>query len=360
MNISESIVETRVERLDAISLKERKRLTHIEDRPGVYAEIYQQQAPLNQVEVRNQFQTTLPNKSSLKIGFWNLERCKYLPETIELIGEHNLDLVLLAEMDLGMARSSQQHTTRVLANKLNMNYAFGIEFIELGLGDDRESLWHKGEENLHGFHGGGIIAKQPLVNAKLFRFSDSGFWWQQPFEDQRRIGSRIAITSHIKLEGIPVLVVAVHFESHSNPDHRADQMRQLLTAVEQIVDSNQPCLIGGDFNTNTLSRLCNQLEESKQELVEKNPDRFLQPQVYEPLFKVAEEYGFQWRQCNLEKVSTQRTRPDGTPTPPFGQIDWFFSRHLITKCPNVIPATDKNNNAISDHELITINISLES
>ena len=50
-----------------------------------------------------------------------------------------------------MVRSNQQHTTRLLAHALGMNYAWGAEFVELTAGDagDREHTDH----DMPNFHG---------------------------------------------------------------------------------------------------------------------------------------------------------------------------------------------------------------
>jgi hypothetical protein len=53
-------------------------------------------------------------------------------------------------------------------------------------------------------------------------------------------------------------------------------------------------------------------------------------------------------------VPTQRTRPDGTPPPPLGRIDWFFSRGLAANDPHTVPAVDAERVAISDHEVLTV------
>jgi hypothetical protein len=55
-------------------------------------------------------------------------------------------------------------------------------------------------------------------------------------------------------------------------------------------------------------------------------------------------------------VPTQRTRPDGTPPPPLGRLDWFFSRGLETFDPQTIPAVDDAGAAISDHEVLVVTV----
>jgi hypothetical protein len=89
------------------------------------------------------------------------------------------------------------------------------------------------------------------------------------------------------------------------------------------------------------------------------PDRgwFASPAGYEPLFAAFEGAGFDWRHSNLPDV-TERTRPDGTPVPPFRKIDWFFTRGVAVARPATLAAVDSNGIAISDHELLTVDVSL--
>ena len=49
---------------------------------------------------------------------------------------------------------------------------------------------------------------------------------------------------------------------------------------------------------------------------------------YEPMFETLQARGYDWESCNVPLAPTQRTRPDGTPPPPFGKIDWLFARGL--------------------------------
>ena len=110
-------------------------------------------------------------------------------------------------------------------------------------------------------------------------------------------------------------------------------------------------LLGGDFNTSTASRGWARGTGERQILP---AARLLDPVPYEPLFEVAAAQGYDWRACNTLGVPTQRTRPDGTPPPPFGRIDWFFSRGLAASDPQTVAAVDAAGGAISDHEVLTV------
>ena len=48
-------------------------------------------------------------------------------------------MFLLSELDAGMARTQNLDTTRAIARDLGAGHAFGVEFVELGLGDTRSN-----------------------------------------------------------------------------------------------------------------------------------------------------------------------------------------------------------------------------
>mmetsp|Transcript_32952 Transcript_32952/g.55854 ORF Transcript_32952/g.55854 Transcript_32952/m.55854 type:complete len:100 (-) Transcript_32952:2189-2488(-) len=83
---------------------------------------------LNIPEFGNDFVTESASDqtlSRLTIAEWNAERgtnWHVLPNFIP-----NADIIILNEMDWGMARSSNNHTIRSMANSLRMNYAYGVD-----------------------------------------------------------------------------------------------------------------------------------------------------------------------------------------------------------------------------------------
>ncbi len=67
-------------------------------------------------------------------------------------------LVLLSEMDEGMARTQQRDPTAIVAGELGMAYAYGVEFLELSLGSQIEHSFCKHDFNEKGFHGNALMA----------------------------------------------------------------------------------------------------------------------------------------------------------------------------------------------------------
>ncbi|MCG8509058.1 MAG: hypothetical protein MI741_07495 [Rhodospirillales bacterium] len=293
----------------------------------------------------------------LRIGFWNTERCKYLDESADLIRGTDLDIVLLAETDRGMARSGGHHTARALAERLGWSYLFAVEFVELGLGDARERHWHRGEHNPEGLHGNAMLSRVELTDPLLVRLDDGAAWFSEPADGQRRVGGRMALGARMRIGGGEVALFAVHVESRSSPAQRAIQVDRLLQSVKEFCPS-RPVVIGGDFNSCTLVRPEENTLENRRRLTEADPARFANPVPFEPLFHLAASFGFDWKAGNRLGVATQRTRPDGTPVPPLGKLDWFLTRGLDCRDASLIPAVGPAGTAISDHDMITLTVRL--
>ncbi|KAL3932541.1 MAG: hypothetical protein SGARI_003935, partial [Bacillariaceae sp.] len=105
----------------------------------------------------------------IRVVGWNAARGKYWSEFADMVQGSDPDLILLNEMDLGMARSGNLHTTQQLALRLGMNYAWGIEFVELTNGNREEQNATHGVKNFLGLHGNAILSKCPLYDAQIFR-----------------------------------------------------------------------------------------------------------------------------------------------------------------------------------------------
>jgi endonuclease/exonuclease/phosphatase family metal-dependent hydrolase len=311
-------------------------------------------ACLDQIEQLPPSAPDVPAPASARIAIWNAERLKYLAPSVELLRRTGADAFLLCELDLGMARSGNLHTIRELASALRAGYVFAVEFVELDLGDARERSWHAGDDNAAGLHGAGIVSAHRLDAPGLVRLETSGRWFDGAF-GERRVGGRIAVTAELALAGARVLLVSVHYESHSDPDDRLTQTRTLLDAIDRRHGA-MPVLIGGDFNTCTFGVPAKDEPETIAAALRSDPRRLALPMGYEPMFGELEARGYDWNACNVLGAVTQRTRPDGTPKPPFGRIDWFFSRRLVCSDPAVVPAVDAAGAAISDHDLLAVTI----
>ncbi|MFE0758428.1 endonuclease/exonuclease/phosphatase family protein [Inquilinus sp. NPDC058860] len=273
-----------------------------------------------------------PAGAQLRVAAWNAERLKYHAPSAALL--RGTDVVLLTEADIGMARSGNRHTVRDLAEALGMGWAYGVEFVELGLGDARECEWHADEDNRVGLHGNAILSRHPLLDPVIIPLDPGGTWFAGRSGNQRRLGGRMAVAARLDAPR-PLWLVSAHFESHSDAADRARQGERLAAAIDRLVPAGAGVVLGGDVNTKEASGSLEAPEE--------------------PLFAVLRDAGFDWRRCNAPGP-TQRTRPDGTPVPPFARLDWLFTRHVEAEAPETIPAVDAAGAAISDHDVVAATV----
>jgi endonuclease/exonuclease/phosphatase family metal-dependent hydrolase len=281
----------------------------------------------------------------LRLAAWNAERLKYGGASAALFANLQPDIVLLSEVDIGMARSGNRHTVAELAVALGMGYAYGIEFVELGLGDVREEEWHKGERNAVGFHGNAILSRFPLNDFALIRLDAGGRWFGERPDltkgpAQRRIGGRMALAARIADSDL--VVATLHLESDSTALDRAAQTERLLAAL-QLRYGEVPMVIGGDCNTAALPTGDSQRGWAAR------------CDVFEPMFAALADQGFAWADAN-DMAPTQRMLPDGMPKPPFRRLDWLFTRDVESIGARTVAAVDDRDSAISDHEVLVVEL----
>ncbi len=284
-----------------------------------------------------------PWTGGLRIGAFNVERLKDRAGVRGLLRQAGVDLALLSEVDLGMARSGNLHTVRDLIGASGEGYVYGVEFVELDLGDADEIRRHAGERNSHGFHGNAIVTGFRLERPHLIPLEEGGLWFSGVKGAQRRIGRRMALAAQVTDAPRPFWVVATHLESKTDPADRQAQIRHLVRALDAIAPG-EPCIIGGDFNTKALPR-----GDDERHLLLEAPERD------EPLFADLRRAGFEWAAANLA-LPTQGPGPTNKHEPPFGKLDWLAVRGLEAWNPQVIAAVDREGRAVSDHHLITVDV----
>jgi endonuclease/exonuclease/phosphatase family metal-dependent hydrolase len=308
---------------------------------------------LTAIEYRPPEMLLVPRRP-LRLAAWNAERLKHREASAALLRPLDLDLILLSETDIGMARSGNRHTTADLAAALDMGYAYGVEFVELGLGDDREQQWHKGQRNHAGLHGNAILSRLPLYDLALIRLDSGGRWFKDQTNGssvgtQRRLGGRMALAGRVVTDDGDFVVVSLHLESESDANERAQQMTRLLHAINGCY-GNARMVIGGDCNTAALPAVDEARPEDSRAWFHRCTD-------YEPLFSVMQQASFGWRTAN-DMAATQRMRPDGRPLPPFRRIDWLFTRGVTGSAPRTVAAVDDKGTAISDHDALVVDLAI--
>jgi endonuclease/exonuclease/phosphatase family metal-dependent hydrolase len=279
----------------------------------------------------------------LRVVAANLERGRNLEAWAELLASTDGDVFLLSELDGGMARSDNRYVARELADRLGAAFAFAVEFVELGLGSEEEAArLAAGVTNEFGVHGGAILSRLGLDRPAAARLEFDGSWFG-PDSPEPRIGGRIAVVAEV--DGI--VVVAPHLESHGTAAGRAKQVADLDDLVSAYA-LGRPVIVGGDLNTHTLDHIGHGMPPTE----ELTPERFRDPTPHEPLFAEAASRGYAWAEANTSEP-THRTRHGRGDV----HFDWFLTRDLEVRDPEVIPAVDAAGDPLSDHELIAVTIS---
>ena len=198
-----------------------------------------------------------------------------------------VDLLVLNEVDWGMKRTEYRDIARELAAALHMNYAYGVEFVEVDpLFDLDTNQVHlrdpQQDERLqqdlqvdrqryHGLHGTAILSRYPIEHARILRLPVCYDWYgkeykaiskleqgrrwsarklfQERIERELRQGGRMALIADVTVPDLPTgraTIVATHLENKCPPGCRRRQMQALLAEVKS--DRN-PLVIAGDLNT---------------------------------------------------------------------------------------------------------------
>ncbi len=313
----------------------------------------------------------------LRVAAWNAERGRFLEGSIELLARVDADVVLLSELDSGMARSGNADVPRRLAETLGYGGAFGVEFIELGLGDAAEEARMLSESggssgggavNERGLHGNAVLARGGVREAVVLRLDAGGDWFGAD-RGQPRIGGRMAVAGRVALAGggeaggggggagVDVTVVSVHLESSSTAAGRAAQMEVLLGLVDERFGKG-PAVIGGDFNTFGAPIVELLDRDAGRRMRAESPTRFSWPVPHEPLFgDVAAVHGFEWVDANVTAPTTRHGAgglPDHIPL----KLDWLLVRGLEARRATVVPALAADGSALSDHDLVAVSVRL--
>jgi endonuclease/exonuclease/phosphatase family metal-dependent hydrolase len=187
--------------------------------------------------------------NTIRATAWNIERGTHLDEIARVLREHELlsrsDVLLLTELDYGMARSQNRHVARELAQKLRMAYAFAPCYINLSKGSGLES--GAAGENTEALHGNAALSRWPIARAWSVALPNGK---DKMSGREKRLGSQRAVVCDIKHPSGEFRAVSLHLDAHSSQRHRQGQMRVVLDFVESL-EPSLPILIGGDWNTST-------------------------------------------------------------------------------------------------------------
>ncbi len=283
---------------------------------------------MNRIEVGGIAASDGPLAFPFTVAAWNLERCLFPRESAEHLSATGAALVMLSEMDNGMARTDQRHTTAEVATALGMQYAYGVEFVELGLGSDTERDFCRDDANEKGFHGNALLATVPLRRPFLSRLWGERLWFTD--SEQPRLGERIAVGTVIETEAGPFVAVSTHLESATTAAYRERQVKELIDRLEAAFPG-LPILIGGDLNTG--NHIGGDFEA-------------------EGLFAMSAARGFTRHGGPIHQMTTRPSLITRWPERAM-KLDWFLARGLRIGESRIIPSLDASGRPLSDHDLIT-------
>jgi endonuclease/exonuclease/phosphatase family metal-dependent hydrolase len=197
------------------------------------------------------------------------------------------DVLVLNELDWGMKRTDYRPVVKDLAEALKMNWAYGVEFIEvdpkvLGMQSfanvkneaerkELEDLFSVDKDRVLGLHGSAILSRYPLRDVKLVPFQYQAYDWyngekkygsvevgkrkgaslvfgEEIVREVRR-GGRTNLIATLDMPELPekqVTIVATHIENRTTPKGRVKQLDELLDMVRPV---QNPVVIAGDMNT---------------------------------------------------------------------------------------------------------------
>lgn len=328
----ETMIRSQVAALDVPSHEERQSITQLDKTMAAHDAKLVAMECMTRVETGGQAASTTPLAFPFNVTAWNLERCLFPEESAAKMLAEKPAVALLTEMDNGMARTAQKNMTAEVARHMGMEYAYGVEFIELGLGSEIEHSFCTDDFNEKGFHGNALMSTVPMQRIFVQRLAGERLWFFNG-GDQPRLGERNAIGAVIETVDGPFLAVSVHLESASPAAYREKQVAQLIDALEAEF-GDMPMLIGGDLNTG------NHAEGDFEA---------------EGLFRVAAERGFTRHSGALDQMTTRPSLITRWPDRAM-KLDWFLSRGLDITESRIISSLDDNQRPLSDHDLIVCRV----
>ena len=188
---------------------------------------------------------------------WNIERGYKLNEVIELLKAEDADIIALQEIDIGCERSDCKDTGLLIAQALEMNYAFICEFEELK--SDKRSPSSQGG----GVHGNGILSRFDFApsGVRVVEHTRHPIDWEREgearFKEPRR-GKRLTLAVTVCPPSHPsVLVYTAHLECFCGMLDRFWQISDIFKDASSQAETCRHQVIMGDLNTlgNGVARL---------------------------------------------------------------------------------------------------------
>lgn len=319
---------------------------------------------------------------------WNLERGIRLDGIIDALKNHddlkNKDVLMLPELDHGMARSGNRFVAHEIARELKLNYAFAPVYIPLQKGSGVESAMEG--ENTVSIHGLAMMSPWPMKNVHAVPLPNGK---DKMWGKEKRLGWLRALIADIEHPAGTFRAVTIHLDAHCSREHRRQQMRIILDHLDTLPPL--PTLIGGDWNTTTFNAQTAThaiLGYARRVVmgvknVAKNhfphPDRYFERGLFSDLksrgyeYKSLNESGVGTLHYHIESIEKNTNLRDWVPEWCFKfifwaagrvggsvsvRLDWFTGKDLQiapgTKPKTIANLVDSDGLPLSDHDAITV------
>lgn len=324
----------------------------------------------------------------VRVTAWNIERGTRLESVINVLRTHpsirESDLLLLTELDYGMARSGNRFIAREIAEALQLNYAFAPCYLALNKGSGLESKITG--ENAEALHGNALFSRYPIRGAHQLALPNGK---DKMKGKEKRLGAQRAVICDVLHPLGTFRAVSLHLDAHSTQRHRHLQMKLLLDHLESLRPS-LPVIIGGDWNTSTynsrhafysIAGFWRRVMMGVGHVIRNHylhPDRWFE----RGLFREMERRGYDYRSLNepgagtlhydVEDIAVNANMADWVPLWCFHflrwslkdhggraslKLDWFAGRG-ITLAPGYQPKVIANlrdeSGRLSDHDAIVL------
>lgn len=319
---------------------------------------------------------------------WNLERGNIFEGIADALLNHpelrDRDLMLLPELDYGMARSRNRFVARELAQILGLNYAFAPVYIALQKGSGVEEFAEG--ENTNSIHGLAMFSRHRMTNVHAVPLPNGK---DKMWGKEKRLGYLRAIVADIEHPAGRFRAVTTHLDAHCSRAHRHLQIKIILDHLDTL--EPLPTVIGGDWNTTTYNSQSatrailgywRRVMMGVKNVVRNHlphPDRYFEKK----LFRELESRGFEYKRFNtlgvgtlhydIESIEKNTNLRDWVPEWCFpfifwaarrvggrvsSRLDWFTGKG-IDLAPNTVPSTvgnltDGSGTPLSDHDAITL------
>ena len=323
---------------------------------------------------------------------WNIERGNIFEGIVDALQNHDdlkdKDVLLLTELDYGMARSGNRFVAREIAERLNLNYAFAPVYIALQKGSGVEA--EAEGENTRSIHGLAMFSKWRMKNVHAVPLPNGK---DKMWGKEKRLGYLRALIADIEHPSGTFRAITVHLDAHCSRAHRHLQMKIILDHLDTL--EPLPTLIGGDWNTTTFNAqnarraimgYWRRVMMGVKNVVTTHyphPDRYFERRLFGELenrgyeYKSLNEIGAGTIHYDVSSIEKNTNLRDWVPEWCFpfifwaanrvggrvsGRLDWFAGRGIFAASePKTIGnLVDETGTPLSDHDAIAVDITLNN